>query len=150
MKNKALPIYETVFMLIGELAVSLLTVGVYFWIDKFSIKVVSGLLLGIVIALLNFFFLTISVNRAVDKIMTERGEGEMSDEEAEEFAKAHGNKIQATVKLSYFLRTASVAAALIIAALLREYFDIIATMIPLFAHSLILTLSQLVAAKKGR
>ena len=62
MKNKNLPLYETAFILIGEIIVSLIVCGVYLIIGKFSYKVITGVTLGTAVTVLNFLFLAISYN----------------------------------------------------------------------------------------
>ena len=70
---------EIVILILGELLVSLITVGVYVMLDKFSYAVPSGCLLGSAVAIFNFIFLSVAVNRAIDKVMEARGDKDMSD-----------------------------------------------------------------------
>ena len=86
----------------------------------------------------------LSTNRAIDKVMAERGEGEMSDEEAAEFAAKNQVRIQAAVKTSYIIRTLSIVATLVLAFLLDGVFDVIATLVPLLMFRPIITVSQLI------
>ena len=149
MKNSKLPLYETASIVIGELFTSLVVCGVYLIIKKFDLSVGLGVLLGSSVTVANFLFLMISTNRAIDKVMAERGEGEMSDEEAAEFAAKHQVKIQAAVKTSYILRTLSIAATLVLAFLLDGVFNVIATLVPLLMLRPILTVSQLIKKNKA-
>ena len=80
MQKKNLPVAEILLLIFGELVVSLIVAGVYLLLQKFSYAVVTGCLLGSTVAILNFVILSVSVNRAIDKAMAERGEGEMTEE----------------------------------------------------------------------
>ena len=83
MQKQKLPVREITVLVLGELLVSLIIVGVYAVLNKFSYAVVAGALLGSAVTVFNFVFLSISVNRAIDKVMAQRGDKEMSEEEAE-------------------------------------------------------------------
>ncbi|MBE6645343.1 MAG: hypothetical protein E7612_08215 [Ruminococcaceae bacterium] len=144
MKNSKLPLYETAAIAVGEIITSLIVCGVYLIIKKFDLSVGLGVLLGSVVTIVNFIFLMLSTNRAIDKVMAERGEGEMSDEEAAEFAAKNQVRIQAAVKTSYIIRTLSIVATLVLAFLLDGVFDVIATLVPLLMFRPIITVSQLI------
>jgi small-conductance mechanosensitive channel len=130
MKKSNTAIKETSFVAIGELIVSLIIVAVYMLIGQFSYKVVTGVVLGSLFITLNYLFLSISVNRAIDAAMENRGEGELDEEATENFVKENSAKIQNAVKLSFIIRTVSMLAALII-AFVSGQFDVLATLIPL-------------------
>ncbi|MBR5187209.1 MAG: hypothetical protein IKW18_01950, partial [Clostridia bacterium] len=87
MKKNNIPVFEISVLILGELLVSLIVAGVYLILRKFSYAVVTGCLLGSAVAIFNFIFLSVAVNRAIDKAMADRKEGEMTEEEAAEFAK---------------------------------------------------------------
>ena len=146
MKNKNLPLYETAFILIGEIIVSLIVCGVYLIIGKFSYKVITGVTLGTAVTVLNFLFLAISTNRAFDKAIEARGTKEMDDEEAEKFAAEHGASLQNAVKVSFIIRTLTMLAALIVAFVLK-WFDVIATLVPLLMLRPIITAESLIRQK---
>ncbi len=148
MKNKNLPLYETAFILIGEIIVSLIVCGVYLIINKFSYKVITGAALGTAVTVLNFLFLAISTNRAFDKAMEARGTKEMDDEEAKKFAEEHGASLQNAVKLSFIIRTFTMLAALIVAFVLK-WFDVIATLVPLLMLRPIITAESILRQKFG-
>ena len=80
--------------------------------------------------------------------MALRGDKEMTEEEAEKFARENAIIIQNATKLSYFIRTFSMMAALVV-ALLLDWFDVIATVVPLLAFRPVLFVSQLLTKKKG-
>ena len=96
------------------------------------------MLLGSVVTVLNYLFLSISVNNAIDKFLTMRGSLEMDDEEAEKFVAKHALGIQNTIKISFIIRTVSMLAALIL-AFLTDVFNPLATLIPLLAFRPIIT-----------
>ena len=150
MKNTKLPLYETLAMIIGEIITSLILCAVFLIIKKFDLSVLLGVLLGSLVTVANFIFLMVFTNRAIDKAMAERGEGEMSDDEVAEFTAKHQANIQAAVKLSYVIRTLCIAASLVVAFLLDGVFNVIATVIPLLMFRPILTVSQLIKTKITR
>lgn len=146
MKNKNLPLYETAFILLGEIIVSLIVCAVYLAIGKFSYKVVTGTALGTAVTVLNFLFLAVSTNRAFDKAIELRGTKEMDDEEAEKFAEEHQATLQNAVKLSFIIRTFTMLAALIVAFVLKQ-FDVIATLVPLVMLRPIITVESILRQK---
>ena len=148
MNNKNSFLKEWWAIVAGEVVVSVITVAVFFLIGQFSYRVVTGVILGSAVIILNFLFLYISMNRAIDNYMALRGDKEMSDEEAEKFAKDNAIIIQNATKLSYIIRTFTMMAALV-AALLLDWFDVIATVVPLLAFRPVLFASQLLSKKKG-
>ena len=150
MKKTKLPLYETLAMIIGEVITSLIVCAVFLIIKKFDLSVLSGVLLGSLVTVANFIFLMVFTNRAIDKAMAERGDGEMSDDEVAEFTAKHQANIQAAVKLSYVIRTLCIAASLVVAFLLDGVFNVIATVVPLLMFRPILTVSQLIKTKITR
>ena len=149
MQKKHMPIAEILLLIFGELAVSLIVVGVYLILQKFSYAVVTGCLLGSAVAILNFVILSVSVNRAVDKVMAERGKGEMTDEEAAEFAAKNQAAVQRAVQGSYLLRQILMLGVLVGAFLLGDWVDVIATVIPLLMFRPLLSVCGLVIKNKG-
>ena len=150
MKKTKLPLYETLAMIIGEIITSIIVCAVFLIIKKFDLSVLLGVLLGSLVTVANFIFLMVFTNRAIDKAMAERGEGEMSDDEVAEFTAKHQANIQAAVKLSYVIRTLCIAASLVVAFLLDGVFNVIATVVPLLMFRPILTVSQLIKTKITR
>lgn len=147
MQKKNLPLAEIVFLLVGELIVSLVMLGVYCVLDRYSYQVITGAALGSAVTVLNFLMLSLAVNRALDQAMAARGDGEMTDEEAEKFAAEHMAQVQQAVKVSYIVRTLVMLAALV-AAFLIDWFDVIATLVPLVMFRPIITLSEIFRKKK--
>jgi hypothetical protein len=142
MEKQKLPIRELLFITIGEAIISLIICGIYLLINKYSYKVALGALVGSVVTLVNFLVLSIMTNRVIDRFLKERGEGEMSDEDAAALAAKFQGQVQNQMKLSFIIRTAVMAVTLII-ALVSGVFDVIATLIPLLMLRPIITVSQL-------
>lgn len=142
MEKQKLPIRELLFITIGEAIISLIICGIYLLINKYSYKVALGALVGSVVTLVNFLVLSIMTNRVIDRFLKERGEGEMSDEDAAALAAKFQGQVQNQMKLSFIIRTAVMAVTLII-ALVSGVFNVIATLIPLLMLRPIITVSQL-------
>lgn len=68
MKNNSfVPIKETIFIALGELLTSAIVVSVFLLIGKFDYTVALGVTLGSLVIILNFLFMSIAVNRAIDE-----------------------------------------------------------------------------------
>ena len=148
MEKKNMPVREILILAIGELLVSLIVVGVYLILKRFSFAVVGGCLLGSAVAVFNFVFLCISVNRAVDKVMYGHSAGEMTEEEAQAFALENQAAVQRTTASSYLLRQILMVGVLVGAFLLDGWFDVIATLIPLLMFRPLLAVCGLWQKKK--
>lgn len=151
MKNSKARYTEVLIIAVGELIVSLLVILGYFIASaafsfEFTYRVYTGALLGSVVMILNFAFLSLSVNRLVDEFIEIRGTREMDEEEAAEFTKIHSMKIQSRITASFVIRTVSMLATLLVAFLL-DWFEPIATVIPLFMYRPILTVGNLLVGK---
>ena len=152
MKKNKFPISELLILGLGELIVSLLVIGGYFVAGlifdsvEFSYKVITGVLLGSLVAIFNYLFLVLSVNRAINRFLEFRGTVEMDEETAQKFANEHSGAVQSKIALSYIVRTVSMLAALVI-ALLLDFFAPVATVIPLLAFRPIITVGEIVRVK---
>ena len=156
MQNKTkLPLFEVTAMIIGEIITSAVIIAAFTVVNlvkdapllHFSVPV--GALLGSMITVLNFILLSILTTRAINKALADRTEGvEMSDEEAEAFAKAHQAKVQFAMTVSYVIRIATMVVALIVAFIFKGIFNPIATIVPIFMMRPILTVTQLLLNKK--
>lgn len=152
MKSKQkLPKKELLTLGIGELIAVGLTVIAFWLVDvsglfdfEFSFRVVTGALLGALVIFLNFLFLSFSVNRAVDLFLTNRGEGEMSEDEAAEYASKNSSGVEHAMTKSFIVRCASIGAALILAFLI-DWFNPLATLIPVLCYQPILTWGNYIA-----
>jgi hypothetical protein len=148
MENNRSKYKDVLYLAVGEILAALAVVAVYAFIDALTYKVLLGAALGAAVAVFNFLYLSISVNRAVDKFMKLRGEREMDEEEAEKFASEHVGEIQNAQKLSYIVRTFTLLGALVLAFLSKQ-FDVIATAVPLLLFQPILVVTQNIAQRRG-
>ena len=148
MQKKNMPTREILFLVVGELIVSLIVSGVYLLLNRFSYAVISGCLLGSAVTVFNFVFLSVSVNRAIDKALAGRKEGEMTEEEAEAFAAENQAAVQRAAQGSYLLRQILMLGVLVCAFLLDGWFDVIATLVPLLMFRPLLTVCGLIKSKK--
>ncbi len=154
MNNKKDNILNLVLLSIGELIVSMLVVGVFligdllfdaeFW--DFSYRIITGAALGAVVTILNYLFLTITVDRAINNYLALRGTREMAEEEAVDFAAKNAMGIQNAIKTSFLVRTASIVVTLAVAFLL-DAFAPIATIVPLLCYRPLLYLVELIKNK---
>ncbi len=149
MGKTKLPYYEIISLAVGELAVSAVVGLVFYLIGKFNMAVIYGSLLGSALIVANFLALAILSTRAVNKALLDRGEGEMDDDAAEEFAKKHQAKIQLVMTGSYIVRMATMLAVLIVAFIYSDIFNPIATAVPLLMFRPILMLSQLILKRRN-
>jgi len=143
---------DTLYLAVGELLVAALITGAFLLLDLLGVKeftytVLTGALLGGAVTVLNFFILSFAVNRAVSKYIEARGTEEISEEEADEFAKKHAMDVQNAVTKSYLLRTVLMAASLVI-ALITKLFNPIATVIPLIMYRPIIYVIEFMKNKK--
>lgn len=145
-------------LIIGEAVASLLTVGVFALIDLafstefFSVDlgVILGVLLGSAVTVFNYLFLILSVNSAINRYLELRGTREMTDEEAEKFASENSVPIQNAIKTSFILRTTTMLITLVVAFLLGDLFNPLATAVPLLAFRPILYLSEIIKGKMAK
>jgi cell division septal protein FtsQ len=137
------------YLLIGELIASVFIVlGFALFQKEFKWTVFSGALLGSFVTALNFLILSVQVNRAINDYITLRGNREMSEEEAAEFAKINGKSVQNAVAKSYILRTALMVGSLVL-AFITGWFNPLATLIPLLLYKPLLYVVELINKKRG-
>ena len=139
---------DTVYLAIGEAIISLIVLLIYIAIGKFEWTVVTGVVLGSAVTVCNFIILSIALNKEINKFMDLRGDKELNEEEAAEFAKANSIKIQNAVTKSYVLRTALMMGSLVL-AFITKWFNPIATLIPLAMYKPLLYATQFVKQKRG-
>lgn len=149
-KSNKLPLFEIFLLALGELIVSSVIIGVFLLMRKFTPSVVFGALLGSCVVILNFIWLSISVNRAIDRALAERPCGELDDEALAAFTAKHTAAVQNASKLSYVIRTATTLVTLILAFLLDDVFNVIATLIPLLMLTPILTIGEFIKRRLNR
>ena len=147
-QNKNDAVKQIALLALAEIIISAVICLVYFLLGHFSYKVVTGVLLGSVVTVANFVFLTLSVNRAIDRYLELRGTREMDEEEAEKFASEHAMAVQNAATRSFIIRTVTMLAAFVVAFLL-EWFEPLATVIPLLMFRPILYALEALKKKKG-
>ena len=145
-KNKLSLYIDTVWLALGEAIVAALISVVFLLIGKFNYSVVTGAILGGAVTVLNFFILSVGVNRAINQFVEERGNKEMDEEEADKYAKEHGMMVQNAMMKSYMLRMFLMIGALVLAGI-PGWFDIIATVIPLLMYRPILYVVEFIKIK---
>ena len=145
-KNKLSLYIDTVWLAIGEAIVATLISVVFLLIGKFNYSVATGAVLGGAVTVINFLILSVGINRAINKFVEERGEGEMDEEEADKYAKEHGMAVQNAMMKSYMLRMFLMIGALVLAGV-SGWFDIIATVIPLLMYRPILYVTEFIKTK---
>ena len=145
-KSKLSAYIDTVYLALGEVIVAALVSLAFLLFGKFSYTVVTGALLGGTVTVVNFLILSVAVNRAVTRYITERGEREMDEEEAEKYAKEHGMVVQNAMTKSYLLRMGLMIGALVL-GMVSGYFSPLATVIPLLMYRPILYVTELIKIK---
>lgn len=136
-------------MAIGELIVTVVVVLIYLLIGKYDYTVLLGALLGALVMVGNMLFLSISVNRAVNKYLALRGDKEMSDEEAEDFNKKYAVGVQNAMNISYIVRTLTLIASLVLAFALAggKVFSPLPTAITLLMYRPIIYVGELIRTR---
>ena len=150
-KKRGRLLWDVLPMTVAQLAIVALTCLGAFLLElagvaTFDMRVVLGSVLGVVVILLNYIFLIVSVDRAIANFLTLVGGREMDEEEAQKFAEENSMPIQNAMKLSFIIRTVSMLAALVVAFIL-DWFNPIATAIPLLAYRPLLTLIETIKGK---
>lgn len=150
MKKTDFPRFELIAVAVGELIVALALCAVYIFIGAFSPQTLFGLALGITVTLANFLILAITTTRAVNRVLERRPSGELSEEEAAKFAAENRAELQNSVKLSYIIRTVTLAASLVLAFVFSGLFDVIATAVPLLAFKPVLTVAASIKRRRDK
>lgn len=148
MNNKFTKYSDAVLMAIGEAAVAVVITLVYTAIGLFKLPVLFGAVLGGIVTVINFLILSHAVNKALNKFISLRGDGEMSEEESAQFAKKHSVAVQAAVAKSYLFRTGLMVGSLVL-AFITGWFDPIATVIPLLLYKPLLYTIEFIKRKRG-
>jgi hypothetical protein len=115
----------------------------------FDYRIVTGAFLGAVVMIANYLFLIISVDNQIKGFVKKRGNRDMGDDEAEEYAKEHSAPVQKAIALSSTIRTVSMMATLVL-AFLTKWFNPIATAIPMFAFRFLLPVINKVISKNDK
>ena len=150
--NNKLSVYiDTLWLAIGEIIVALLVLGGFVIArllgqDVVLYKAITGALLGGAVTVVNFLILSVAINRAINGYITDRGDKEMDEEEAERYAKEHGMAVQNAMTKSYILRMLLMIGALVVAMITKQ-FSPLATVIPLLMYRPILYVTEFIKIK---
>lgn len=139
---------DIVCLAVGEAVVAALICLAYLAIGRFDYTVLTGSVLGAIVAIGNFIALSLSVNRIVENYIGERGDCEMTDEEAEKFSAEHKLSVQNAMTKSYILRNV-VMIAVLVGALITRQFDPISLLVPLVIYKPLIYLSEFIKKKRG-
>ena len=112
----------------------------------FDYTVVTGALLGGTVTVINFLILSVALNKAVNGYIEGRGDKEMDEEEADQYAKEHGIAVQNAMLKSYMLRMFLMIGSLVL-AMLSGWFNPISTVIPLLMYRPVLYVVELIKIK---
>ena len=150
-KNKLSVYIDTLWLALGEVVVAFIVFAGFLLAKTLGLeltlyKAITGSLLGGAVTVVNFLILSVSVNRAVNNYIRGRGEKEMTEEEAEQYAKEHAMDVQVAVAKSYVLRMALMIGSLVL-AMLSGWFSAIATVIPLLMYRPILYVTEFIKIK---
>ena len=145
-KNKLLVYIDTLWLTLGELVVALIVSAGFLLFKRFDYTVVTGALLGGAVTVINFLILSVAVNKAVNGYIAGRGDKEMDDEEAEQYAQTHGNVVQNAMLRSYIIRMFLMLGSLVL-AMVSGWFSPLAPVIPLLMYRPILYTVELIKAK---
>lgn len=141
-------------VVIGELIVAaLVVVGGYLLgltgTVGFDYRIITGALLGVVVMSINYAFLIKTVDKQLGAFAQSRGNKELTEEEADEYAKANSASVQKAFALSTTVRTVSMMAALLVAFIL-DWFNPIATAIPMFAFRFVISAVELIRSRNRK
>ena len=128
---------ETRKIAIGVCVLTVLMVGVFLILRRFSLPVLLGAVLGAVFAVGNFFLMAMSVQRAVNKMdgveLPPKEEPEDGAEEDKKTAKEltpEGKQIKGSIQRSYLLRMLLLGCMAVL-AIKAPCFDPVAALVPL-------------------
>ena len=143
---------------IGEILVAAIAIGGFYVLKSMDVallnepiemhKVIFGALLGVVVIVANYLWLSLAVDREINRFIEKRGKTEMDEEQTDIFVKKNAAVIQNAIQKSFIIRTISIFAALVIAFIL-DWFNPLATAIPMFAMRPVLTTVELIKARKN-
>jgi hypothetical protein len=126
MKLQAASKKELIHISIGVAAFSVVMNAVYLLLGKWSLPILWSTLLGGGYAVLNFFFIACSAQRALDS----------------------GDRAGVIMRRTYTLRMLGIVAVLILSFLLKPTFNMLATAIPLLFPRLTILVMQLLGFYK--
>ena len=147
---------ETGKIVLGVTVLSALMVSVFLIIGQFQLSVLFGAVLGTAMACLNFFLMALSVQKAAEKMTgvhlppEEEAPGgeEEADEKEDQPLSPQALRAKRSMQLSYAGRMAMLAAYAII-AVSQAWLHPVAALLPLLFPRIVISLSGLIAQKKG-
>lgn len=137
------------YLAAGEVIVVAVTALVYLLMGKFRWNVPAGGAVGAAVGIFNQFLLMFTAGRAFDKAASERGTGEMTEEEIRAFSKKNENSMKLSVTVSFILRIILLAGLLALVFLLPGVFAAVPAVIALVTVQLLIIVFGLFAKKKG-
>ena len=154
-KNNSSPLSDLLPIIIGEAIMAALTCLVFVVLDLSGIyrdfeyyKIILGAILGAIVIVVNHAVLIFSVDRKINKFVSEHPEGDMDDEAIAAITRKQTAEIQTAMKLSSMARTVSMLIVLVI-AFITGWFSPIATAIPMLALRPILMVAELIKSKNN-
>lgn len=126
---------ETLFIALGTFFAGAIMVVVFLCLDKFDLKVLYGALYGCTVAVLNFFFMAYSLQKAMKSVKDE------SEEEREKLVKMKIKAYYSFRSLVYLLALAG--------ALASKQFNIITLLTPMVFPQITARIRLLWLGKKG-
>ena len=130
MDSRKFVLRQTLLIAIGQIVGVGVMLGIFALLDRFDYTVVLGGLVGALVALLNFFFMAVSLSLAADRAVQQDAKGGKS-----------------LVKSSYAIRTIVMFVVLILCAK-SGFFHPLALVLPLAFTRPILTIAE-IFKKKG-
>ena len=129
MKDKNPVVTETLRILVGLLICLALMFGVYLIVQRFSIPVLAGGIVGTVIAAANFFFMGVGLSNLLEDASTE--------------------KIRLRTQTSFLIRTLAILALLVVAIKFCGC-DALSTLLPLLFVRPVIMVEQFILRSKTR
>ena len=150
-KTAKSPLRDLLPLLIGEAIVVLLVNILFLILDiagkyNFDYRIILGSVLGALVIIINHAALIIKVDKEIKNFIELRRNQEMTEEEIEVFTKKHSAAVQNAMTASFVVRTASIFITLILAFIL-DWFNPLATAIPMFAFRPIISVAEIVRQK---
>ena len=141
---------ETLRIAIGVAVLTVLMIGVFLIIGRFSLPMLLSALLGAAFAIGNFFWMAMSVQGAVNRMdgvqlppKTEEEEAaEAEDPKAAKELTPEGKQIRGSIQRSYLVRMA-LLAGLAVLVISVPFFDPIAALVPLLFPRIVISLGNI-------
>ena len=130
MKVDKTVIKETSYVIVGTVVLDIMMLIIYSLIESLRPDMIYGAVFGSIAAILNFFFMAYTLQRAVETSAEDAKNSENSENsEDSEKSEDKVEKVKLKVKASYTVRT-MVYFLCLVAALVTGWFDVYALLIP--------------------